>query len=45
VVCARGHVGAGARLVDSLALPGAEVAAGAALERAVAFDKEVWRDG
>ena len=45
VVCARGHVCAGARLVDSLALPGAEVAAGAALERAVAFDKEVWRDG
>jgi len=45
VVCAGGHVGPGARLVDSLALPGAEVAAGAALERAVAFDKEVWRDG
>ncbi|HXZ84669.1 MAG TPA: NDP-sugar synthase, partial [Myxococcota bacterium] len=45
VLCARAHVGAGARLVDSLALPGAEVAARSALERAIAFEKEVWRDG
>lgn len=45
VVSARGHLGRGARLVDSLALPGAEVAPGAVLERAIAFGREVWRDG
>jgi mannose-1-phosphate guanylyltransferase len=45
-VVSRGAViGAGAVLRDSLALPEARVAAGAVLERAVAFGDEVWRDG
>jgi NDP-sugar pyrophosphorylase family protein len=37
-------VGAGARLERSLALPGAEVAPGDSLLRAVAHGREVWRD-
>jgi mannose-1-phosphate guanylyltransferase len=44
VISARSRVARGAELLESLVLPGAEVAAGAVLERAIAFDKEVWRD-
>jgi len=44
VVSADAEVGAGGSLERSLALPGARVAAGAALSRAIAFDDEVWRD-
>jgi mannose-1-phosphate guanylyltransferase len=45
VVSAGAEIGAGASLAQALALPGARVAARAALERAVAFGDEVWRDG
>ncbi len=38
-------VRSGARLERSVALPGAEVAAGESLARAVAHGREVWRDG
>jgi len=34
-----------ASLERALALPGAQVAAGSVLMRAVAFGREVWRDG
>jgi mannose-1-phosphate guanylyltransferase len=45
VVSADAEVGAGAVLARALALPGARVAAGASLTRAVAYGDEVWRDG
>ena len=45
VVSADAEIGAGAVLVSALALPGARVAAGASLTRAVAYGEEVWRDG
>jgi len=44
VVSAGAVIGEHARLERSLALPGAEVARGAALARAVAHGSEVWRD-
>ena len=44
VVSAGATVGVGARLEDALALPGARVAPGTDLRRAVAFGDEVWRD-
>jgi mannose-1-phosphate guanylyltransferase len=45
VVSAGATVGARAKLTRAVALPGAVVAAGESLERAVAYDSEVWRDG
>jgi mannose-1-phosphate guanylyltransferase len=44
VVSAGAVIGENARLERSLALPGAEVARGAALHRAIAHGSEVWRD-
>lgn len=44
VISADAEVGANAVVERALALPGARIAAGAALSRAVAFGDEVWRD-
>jgi len=44
VLSAGAVIRSGARLTRALALPGAEVAPGQSLERAVAFGREVWRD-
>ncbi len=44
VVSRFARIGAGATIEDSLVLPGARVAAGARLVRAVAYGDEVWRD-
>ncbi len=44
VVCRGARVGADARLEHAVALPEANVEAGAQLARAIAFGSEVWRD-